>query len=75
MRGLWSTIALIAVLGGLGAYIYFVESDRPASTSVEGEPAREKFFTVETDKINEMRINYKGETTLLRKDASGLEAG
>ena len=71
MRGLWSTIALIAVLGGLGAYIYFVESDRPASTSVEGEPAREKFFTVETDKINEIRINYKGETTLLRKEASG----
>jgi hypothetical protein len=71
MRGLWSTIALIAVLGGLGAYIYFVESDRPASTSVAGEPAREKFFTVETDKINEIRINYKGETTLLRKDAAG----
>ena len=71
MRGLWSTIALLAVLGGLGAYIYFVESDRPASTSVEGEPAREKFFTVETDKINEIRINHKGQTTLLRKDTSG----
>src|SRR5688500_329344 len=71
MRGLWSTLALIVVLGGLGAYIYFVESERPASTSIEGEPAREKFFTVEADKINEMRINYKGQTTLLRKDASG----
>lgn len=71
MRGLWSTLALIVVLGGLGAYIYFVESERPASTSIAGEPAREKFFTVETDKINEMRINYKGQTTLLRKDAAG----
>ena len=71
MRGIWSTLALIVVLGGLGAYIYFVESERPASTSVEGEPAREKFFTVETDKINEIRINLKGQTTLLRKDASG----
>ena len=71
MRGIWSTLALIAVLGGLGAYIYFVESERPASTSIEGEPAREKFFTVEADKINEIRINYKGQTTLLRKDASG----
>src|SRR5687767_4564608 len=71
MRGLWSTLALIVVLGGLGAYIYFVESERPPSTSIEGEPAREKFFTVEADKINEIRINYKGQTTLLRKDASG----
>jgi hypothetical protein len=71
MRGLWSTLALIVVLGGLGAYIYFVESERPASTAIEGEPAREKFFTVEADKINEIRINYKGQTTLLRKDAAG----
>ena len=71
MRGLWSTLALVVVLGGLGAYIYFVESERPASTSVEGEPAREKFFTVDTDKINEIRLNYKGQTTLLRKDAAG----
>ena len=71
MRGIWSTLALIVVLGGLGAYIYFVESERPASTSVEGEPAREKFFTVETDKINEIRVNYKGQTTLLRKDEAG----
>ena len=71
MRGLWSTLALIAVLGGLGAYIYFVESERPTSTSIEGEPAREKFFTIETEKINEIRINYKGQTTLLRKDVAG----
>jgi hypothetical protein len=71
MRGLWSTLALVVVLGGLGAYIYFVESERPVSTSIEGDPAREKFFTVEADKINEIRINYKGQTTLLRKDASG----
>ena len=71
MRGFWSTLALIAVLGGLGAYIYFVESERPVSTSIEGEPAREKFFTVDADKINEIRINSKGQTTLLRKDAAG----
>jgi hypothetical protein len=71
MRGLWSTLALVVVLAGLGAYIYFVDSKRPASTSVDGEAAREKFFTVEADKINEIRITYKGQSTLLRKDASG----
>ncbi len=31
MRGLRSTIALLAVLIGLGAYIYFVVSDAPES--------------------------------------------
>jgi hypothetical protein len=71
MRRLWSTIALIVVLAGLGAYIYFVDSTRPASTTVEGEAAREKLFTVEADQINEIRLTYKGETALLRKDAAG----
>lgn len=71
MRGLWSTVALIVVLAGLGAYIYFVDSTRPATATVEGEAAREKFFTVEADKINEIRLTYKGESTLLRKDAGG----
>lgn len=72
MRGLWSTLALVAVLAGLGAYIYFVESKRPAATSgVDGEPAREKFFSVETDKINEVKLTYKGQTTLLRKAEGG----
>lgn len=72
MRGLWSTLALVVVLAGLGAYIYFVESKRPAATSsVDGEPAREKFFTVETDKINEVKLTYKGQTTLLRKAEGG----
>ena len=72
MRGLWSTLALVVVLAGLGAYIYFVESKRPAaSSSVDGEPAREKFFTVETDKINEVKLTHKGQTTLLRKGDGG----
>ena len=71
MRGLWSTLALIVVLAGLGAYIYFVDSKRPATTAVEGEAAREKFFTVEADKINEIRVTHKGQSTLLRKEESG----
>jgi hypothetical protein len=72
MRGIWSLLALVAVFAGLGAYIYFVDSKRPAaSTSIEGEPAREKFFTVETDKINEIRLTYNGQTTLLRKNEGG----
>lgn len=71
MRGLWSTLALVVVLAGLGAYIYFVDSQRTDTPTVEGEAAREKFFTVEADKINEIRLTYKGQTALLRKDDSG----
>jgi hypothetical protein len=71
MRGLWSTLALVVVLAGLGAYIYFVDSQRPASTAVEGEAAREKFFAVDADKINEIRVTAKGQTALLRKEAAG----
>ena len=38
MRGLTSTIALVVVLAGLGAYIYFVDSKkRPAAGGVDGE--------------------------------------
>ena len=52
MRGLRSTIALIVVLAGLGAYIYFVTwktaGRRPA-------PKQEKVFAgVEADKIEEI---------------------
>jgi hypothetical protein len=71
MRGLASTLALVVVLAGLGAYIYFVDSTRPAPTGVEGEPARTKVFEVENDKINEITITAKGETTLLRKAEGG----
>jgi hypothetical protein len=73
MRGLWSTLALVLVLAGLGAYIYFVDANRPASTSVDGEPARTKVFTVEADKVNEIRLTSKGQTTLLQKTDAGWQ--
>ena len=67
MRGIWSTIALVLVLAGLGAYIYFVDSDKPAP----GAEARAKVFAVESDKINEVRITAGGETTVLVKKDVG----
>jgi hypothetical protein len=70
VRGLTSTLLLVVVLAGLGAYIYFVDSKRsPASLS--GEPAKEKVYSVETDKIDEIKITAGGETTLLRKSDAG----
>ena len=63
MRGLMSTIVLIVVLAGLGAYIYFVDSERP----IAGIEEKQKVFTVESDKIEEIRLTADNETTLLRK--------
>jgi hypothetical protein len=63
MRGLWSTIALVAVLAGLGAYIYFVDSERPSP----GMEPRDKVFTVEADAIEEITLTSGGETSTLRK--------
>ena len=71
MRGLTSTLILVVVLAGLGAYIYFVDSKRPAASADGSSETKEKVFTVEADKINELRITTQGETSLLRKSEAG----
>jgi Domain of unknown function (DUF4340) len=53
MRGLKSTIALLAVLIGLVAYIYFVDSKKPASDAPE---TKAKAFTVDADQIEEIHM-------------------
>ena len=63
MRGLTSTILLVLVLAGLGGYIYFVDSNRPAG----GIEDKQKVFTVEADAIDEVTVTADGETTTLRK--------
>lgn len=63
MGRLVSTIALVAVLAGLGGYIYFVDSKRP----VTGVEEKEKVFTVEADKIEEITLTSDSQTSTLRK--------
>ena len=64
MQRLVSTIALVAVLGGLVGYIYYLETKEPAPP----EDAPQKAFTsVEADAIEELRITAGGETTRLTK--------
>ncbi len=70
MGRLTSTLLLVVVLAGLGGYIYFVDSKRPAA-GPDGAEALGKVFTVEADKINELRISYQAESALLKKDNSG----
>ena len=64
MRGLKSTVALLVILVGLGAYIYF---DR--NREIEDPNAKPKAFTtLATDDIEELQIrNASGETTRLQR--------
>ena len=64
MRCLTSTIILVLVLAGLGAYIYFVDSKKPAG----GIEEKQKVFSVEADKIEEITVTADAETTTLRKE-------
>lgn len=63
MRGLTSTLVLLAVLIGLGSYIYFVDSKRSAGDA----EAKTKVFTVEADKIQEIRVTTGPESAVLKK--------
>ena len=63
MRGLTSTIVLVVVLAGLGGYIYFVDSERPAG----GLEEKDKVFAVEAEQLEEITVTSDGETTTLQK--------
>jgi uncharacterized protein DUF4340 len=69
MRGLRSTIALLVVLLGLCAYIYFVLAKKPDSA----EAAKERVFvSLDADKIDEIKVKSEsGDTTTVKK-ASGM---
>ncbi len=70
MRGLTSTIALIVVLAGLGGYIYFVDSKRPAP-GIDGGSPKEKVYTLDADQVEEIKLTFEGDTSLLRKSEAG----
>ena len=64
MQRLVTTIALVAILGGLVGYIYYLETKEP--TPPEDAPQK-AFASVEADAIEELRITAGGETTRLTK--------
>ena len=61
-----STVALLVVALGLGAYIYLVESDRPPA----GTPAiLESVFEVDSNAISALTVTAEGgDRTVIRKD-------
>jgi len=72
MRGLTSTIALVVVLAGLGAYIYFVDAKRPAP-GIDGGAVKEKVFALAADDVEEFALTFEGEKSLLRKTEGGWQ--
>ncbi|MEP7309282.1 MAG: DUF4340 domain-containing protein [Acidobacteriota bacterium] len=71
MRGLRSTIALIVVLGGLGAYIYFVTWKKSPETTA---PQEKVFVGFDADKVEELKITSdKGEVTTLKKSSGAWQ--
>lgn len=65
MGRIWSTLGLLLVLGGLGAYIYFVDSKSEPSDSA----AKEKVFgTLTADDIEEVEVkSAEGDRSRLQK--------
>lgn len=67
MRGFKSTLILLVVFFGLFGYVYFYESERPATPPAEEKP---KAFTVQADTIEELAVKAaSGETTQLKKES------
>lgn len=70
MKRLTSTVALTVVLAGLGAYIYFVDSKKPASDAT----VKAKVFTVDAGAIAEFTLKAAdGEETTVRKGQTGWQ--
>lgn len=61
---------LAVVAGSLFAYIYFVESKKPAPTGDESKP-KEKVFHFDKAKVTELAFSAAGETTKVVKEGAG----
>lgn len=65
-----STLILLLLAAGLGAYIYFVEMKRPAP---DDQPKADRVFAgLEADQITELTVQAgNGDSTTLKKQGSG----
>src|SRR5436190_23294517 len=72
MRGLKTTIALVVVLGGLFAYIYFVTWKQPEGGGDAASKQEKVFAGLVADKVDEIRVHSEsGDSTVLKKDKGG----
>ena len=69
MRGLRSTLVLLVVALGLGAYIYFVERHRDPASAPE---PNEQLFTFDADDVTELEVRAEDGTTTELRQADGV---
>ena len=69
MRGLRSTLVMLAVFVVIGGYAYFIESERPPASAT---PPNEQVFTFEQDDVTELHVTTgTGEVTELERADNG----
>jgi hypothetical protein len=72
MRGGRSLLVLFIAFGGLLAYLYFVDAKKPVSE--DGAEKHDKVFTVDSDKVNELKVrSSSGETSTLKRGKDGWQ--
>ena len=68
MKGLRTLGVLVLLLGGLAAYLYYVDAEKPVGETEE----KPKVFTVEADQIEELKVStIAGGVAELKKSADG----
>jgi Domain of unknown function (DUF4340) len=68
MKGLRTLGVLVALLGGLAAYLYYVDAEKPVGEAEE----KPKVFAVEADQIEELKVStIAGGVAELKKSADG----
>jgi Domain of unknown function (DUF4340) len=68
MKGLRTLGVLVALLGGLAAYLYYVDASKPVGETEE----KPKVFAVEADQIEELKVStIAGGVAELKKSADG----
>jgi hypothetical protein len=68
MRRFGSTVILLVVAVGLGAYLYFVDAKKP----VGDQNAKQKIFSYDASKINQVQIkSASGDVTSLKRGSGG----
>ena len=66
MRGARSTLVMLVVFLGLGAYVYFVEMERPPASET---PPNEQLFGLTADDIETLTVRTGSDETSLRRTA------
>ncbi len=70
MRGFKSLIVLSAVLAGLAAYVYFVESKKPEESAATAGP--KVFAAMKTEAVEEITVKSAGGDRTTLKKAGGI---